>query len=297
MTVCTVCGGSGERTFEKEGFWILSCVGCGHRYAEVEASPKHVAETYDDDYFFGGGAGYPNYLEESEVVRAHGARYARRIRRWTEPGDVLDVGAAAGFFLDGLTDGGWRGMGIEPNGRLAAYARSEVRVDVQQGALEDLPNARQFDLVTMVQVLGHFLDPRRALAAAAGATRPGGHWLIETWDRTSLSARVLGPRWHEYSPPSVLHWFSRRGVERLAADFGFEPVAHGRPVKWLGAKHARSLLSHKLGNSALGRAAEAVLGRIPAGVALPYPPEDLFWVLLRHSGTGSSSPRILPMVP
>lgn len=283
MTTCTVCGNEGSRSFQKDGYWVLSCPDCGHQFAELDAEPSHVSKTYGDDYFFGGGAGYPNYIGEANVIRAHGRRYAERIARWVPPGEVLDVGAAAGFFLAGLTDAGWRGTGIEPNGRLAAYARAEVHIDVQQGTLEDLPPTRQFDLVSMVQVMGHFLDPRRALEAAARSTRPGGHWLIETWDRASLSARLLGENWHEYSPPSVVHWFSRDGLTRLAGEFGFEPIAHGRPTKWLGVDHARSLLSHKLGDSALGRITDATLGRLPAGLALPYPPEDLFWVLLKRA--------------
>ena len=73
-------------------------------------------------------------------------------------------------------------------------------------------------------------------------TAPGGVWVIETWDRESVVARLLGRRWHEINPPSVLHWFSRRSLDALLASLGFERVARGRPRKTIGADHVRALL-------------------------------------------------------
>src|SRR5205085_11122433 len=112
-----------------------------------------------------------------------------------------------------------------------------------------------FDLVLMLQVLPHFVDPAAALQKAARLVRPGGHLLIETWDRESWTARLSGRRWHEYSPPSVLHWFSRGGVARLASAAGFEEVAIGRPSKWIAAAHTKSGLRHKSEASFFNRVA------------------------------------------
>jgi hypothetical protein len=43
----------------------------------------------------------------------------------------------------------------------------------------------------------------------------GRAWIIETWNRDDWVARLLGRHWHEYSPPSVLHWFNPDGLRRL----------------------------------------------------------------------------------
>jgi len=238
---------------------------------------------YGDDYFKGGGAGYPNYLAESKLLRNHGRRYGKIMQRYCQPGRVLDVGSAAGFILQGLTDCGWQGEGIEPNDTMAAHARQQLGLAVKTGTLEQLSFEHTYDLITFVQVLPHFFDLRRALTVAASLTAPNGYWLIETWNRRSLTARISGQGWHEYSPPSVLHWFSPTEVSTLGRELGFRTVAQGRPQKWINAAHAKSLLRYKLQESPASRWLIPVLNLVPDGLNIPYPAEDLFWILLKKA--------------
>lgn len=248
-----------------------------------------MARVYGDAYFRGGGAGYPDYLEEGPRLVEHGRRYARLLGRLTPPGTVLDIGAAAGFVLRGFVESAWSGRGVEPNAAMAAHAREQLGLDVETGTLESLATRDRFDVVSMIQVVAHLRDPRAALARAAEFTRPNGYWLIETWNRESLTARCLGRRWHEYSPPSVLHWFSPAGLRALGARCGMVEVARGRPVKSIRAGHAVSLLRYKLGGSGPGRWAARVLGLLPDGLTLPYPLDDLFWMILQRKGAPETS--------
>jgi SAM-dependent methyltransferase len=276
---CPVCSDPTDRVFKVHGYWIRACRSCGHRLAEIEADRRHVAAIYGDEYFIGGGAGYPGYLHEASVLAKSGRAYARIAGRHMALGSVLDVGAAAGFILRSFVRAGWHGVGIEPNASMAEHARGELGLDVRTGTLEEFATEERFDLVTMIQVLPHLWDLERGLANAASLTRPGGHWLVETWDRASVTARILGRQWHEYSPPSVLHWFTRDGVARLAARHGFREVAHGRPRKRIVGAHAVSLLEHEFRGTPVARAIHALRGLVPAEI--PYPSEDVFWVLLR----------------
>lgn len=279
VTVCPICAGPTRRDFEVHGYWVRACSDCGHQYAELAPGPDHVEAVYSDAYFSDGGAGYPRYLDQAGIVEATGRYYARLAARYMTPGSILDIGAAAGFILKSFVDAGWRGAGIEPNASMAAFARTNLGLDVQTGTLEGLDSSARYNLITMIQVLPHFWDIRRAIDVAAGLTASNGYWLVETWDRKSWTARILGKRWHEYSPPSVLHWFTRDGVARLAARHGFREVAHGWRLKWLLGKHAVSLLDYKFKGTAAAKVVGALSGLVPARV--PYPSEDLFWVLLQ----------------
>jgi SAM-dependent methyltransferase len=281
VLLCPICNSPTRQLFVKDGYPIRGCEVCGHRFAEVPPDPGHVARVYGDDYFHGGGAGYSDYLGEADLLRGRGRWYARLLARYARPGTLLDVGAAAGFILQGFIDRGWTGKGLEPNPAMAEHARTRFGLQVATGTLEDLQPGESFDLVSLIQVLPHFVEPRRALAAAAAVTRPEGYWLIETWNRASLTAWVFGESWHEYSPPSMLHWFSPEGVQRLAGQFGFRKVARGRPPRWINGGHAKSLLRHKLGTSAPAKVASRLLAVVPDRPAIPYPAEDLFWMLLR----------------
>jgi SAM-dependent methyltransferase len=279
---CPICQNLSDRIFQKDGYWILECKSCHHRYAEMTPSADHSHQIYQDAYFNGGAAGYPDYLNEEKILTTHGRRYSLILKEFTAPGTLLDVGTAAGFILKGFQECGWQGIGLEPNSSMADYGRTHLGLQIESGNLEQFSSDQQFDLVNMIQVIAHFFDLRQALRKAADTTKPGGFWLIETWDRESWIARSLGRYWHEYSPPSVLHWFSPTDLNLLVAQFGFSEVARGRPLKRLSGAHAKSLLGHKLQNSPFGWL-RGGLRAIPDHLVIPYPTFDLFWILFQKS--------------
>ena len=283
VTSCPLCGDVSARLFEKHGHGIARCQDCGHRFAQIAVSEAHIDSVYGDDYFQGGGAGYRDYLSESSLLRAHGQRYGRLLKRFAPAGEVLDVGAAAGFLLQGLQDEGWHGAGLEPNDRMAAYAREQSGLNVFTGSLETFSSTRQFEVVSLIQVVAHFVDPREAFAKVSELVRPGGLCLIETWNVASWTARLFGSEWHEYSPPSVLHWFTPDRLADLLAEFGLHQVARGRPSKWINAGHAASLLQHKLSHNRWTRWLASPLNLLPSHLALPYFGDDLFWGVYRKS--------------
>ena len=279
---CPLCDAGSRRALLVAGYWIRQCDGCGHQFAEIVIDEAHVRSVYGDAYFRCGGDGYADYLAEGPLLIDRGRRYARLLGRHRSPGSVLDVGAAAGFTLRGFATAGWRPAGVEPNATMARYAREQVGMPVANASFESWTPDQPYDLVTMFQVLPHLGDPRRALDLARAALVDDGLLLIETWDRCSLTARLLGKQWHEYSPPSVLHWFTKAGLIRLAEAVGLRTVASGRLAKWIRASHAKSLLQSKSARSPISRWMLAATRWIPDGAALPYPAEDLFWLLLER---------------
>jgi SAM-dependent methyltransferase len=140
-------------------------------------------------------------------------------------------------------------------------------------------NGERFDAVSIIQVIAHVGEPAELLKAAHEVLVPGGQVLIETWDRASVSARLFKQRWHEYSPPSVVQWFTRPELDNLMKRVGCIKVATGRYPKWITAAHGRQLVEHRMGTDHLAsRAARA----IPAGLKVPYPGDDLFWAIYRR---------------
>jgi SAM-dependent methyltransferase len=271
-----------QACFEIDGYRIVDCQTCGHRFVENPISAQHVADVYSDAYFTdGAAAGYVDYLSEGEMLRKRGQTYGEIINRHTQPGHMLDVGAAAGFLLKGFMDQGWQGQGVEPNGTMARYGNEQLGVKIAHSPVEAFRSEQPFDLVSMIQVIPHFWNLTEGLQVLSDLTKPGGYWLIETWNKDSKMAKLFGKSWHEYSPPSVLHWFTPDSLQSFARQYGFEKVAQGRPGKKIQAHHAKSLLSYKLEGSALATPARAMMRLIPDKLTIPYPAEDLFYMVLR----------------
>ena len=199
-----------------------------------------------------------------------------------KPGRLFDVGAAAGFIMNGFAREGWACHGVEPNAQMARLAR-KAGFDVTNSDFENVSLDEQFDLVSMVQVVPHFHDLEAAARTAADLTRPGGYWLVETWNHHSWTARIFGRFWHEYSPPTVLHWFCSKSLDELAARHGMVSIARGRPQKYLLGQHAKSLLDHCFRKSLFTLPLTLLLRLIPDRLRIWYPGEDLTWVLYQST--------------
>ncbi len=165
---------------------------------------------------------------------------------------------------------------------MAEHARQQG-LQVFTGTLENFQTNDQYDLVTMIQVLPHFYDIKRALAVASEITKQNGYWLVETWNRDSLFARIFGTAWHEYSPPSVLNYFSSGGLKKLAVQYGFNKVAQGRPKKRLSGRHAKSLICYNVKGTSRNHFFQGIVNLIPDQVIIPYPAFDLIWTLFQKS--------------
>jgi SAM-dependent methyltransferase len=278
---CPVCGAVGRLYFRHAVCGIHRCPDCGDLFADYALPADHVDSTYGDGYFEGGGAGYPGYHLDRDILIETGRRYGRLAARHHAPGSILDVGAAAGYILKGYQETGWRGRGIEPNPRMAERARADSGVEVAVGTLEEYRDDRRYDLVSIIQVAAHFRDLPRAFANAAALVADGGLLLVETWNADSRTARFWGKRWHEFSPPSVLHWFTPESLARLVGRSGLQEVARGRPKKRLSGAHARSILTHAVEGSAGLSILKPFGALIPSRLAIPYPAEDLFWAIYR----------------
>lgn len=272
---CPLCKYESKFAFSAKGFDLRDCVKCSHRFTAISADEAHVAEVYGDEYFSGGGAGYSDYLAEGEMLEKRGQMYAKTLEKHSvEKGKMLDVGAAAGFLLKGFLSENWKGIGLEPNAEMAKFGLEKLNLEIIQGSLESFETNEKFDLISMIQVAAHFYEPQIAFQKAFELLNENGFLLIETWNRDSLSARIFGKNWHEYSPPSVLQFFSEKGLTEFLQTIGFEKIARGRPSKKISGAHAKSLLKYRLGDNFL-------LKLIPDNLNFPYPSEDLFWAIFR----------------
>lgn len=280
---CPICDQSSVRLFRKNSYWIRECDRCHHQFAEEQPTAKGVSQIYDGQYFQGDGPGYIDYLAEADLLQQLGQYYADRLAYYVLPGTVLDVGAAAGFILKGLMDSGWRGEGLEPNPRIAEFGQQQLGLKMTVGTLENYPTSDRFELVMMVQVIQHFYNLKLALHTASMVTKPGGYWLIETWDRSSLLARMRGQNWHAYTPPSRSHWFSPPELERLVAQYGFREVARGSPSKWMNGQYRKSVLRYQLMDKAWGKAVAQSLNLMPDQMKTPYIGGDIFWGLYQKA--------------
>ena len=225
---CLFCGVSDERLrFREEPFRVVECRRCGLVYVTPRLPPEALHEMYQDEYWSSERArefGYAGYLGGARnYLRTYRLRRQVITARRPEPGSVLDVGCAAGFFLATMAELGWRTTGLEISARMVAYATGELGLpDVRRGDLlsVDLP-PRAFDVVTLWDVIEHLEDPRAHLARAREALADDGLLVLETQNVASAFARLLGRKWQHYKHEEHLFHFDPRSLGRLLEGAGF----------------------------------------------------------------------------
>ncbi|WP_406009399.1 class I SAM-dependent methyltransferase [Streptomyces sp. NBC_00637] len=203
---CPWCGSKRLRTrlrapdlrHRRPGTFVVDeCRDCAHAFQ----NPRLTAE----------GLALYGAEGEERADPGHLRATARAMLPFPEPESWLDVGtgdasfpaAARELFTYTAFDG------VDPTPRVER-ARAAGRLDeAHLGRLttpEVLSRLRgRYDVVSMLHHLEHTRDPKRELAAALTALRPGGHLLVQLPDPASASAAVLGRWWPSYDQPRHLH--------------------------------------------------------------------------------------------
>lgn len=197
----------------RKTFRIVKCSSCGHIF--VNPMPNLLTNyiaTEDNVYL------------ASREQRIHTARKSVVTIRKYLPAQsrLLDVGCAAGFFLD-VAANEFKVEGLELSEWAADHAsRNHL---VHKKPLSQLDFSERFDVITMFGVIEHFSNPAEEIAAAHRALKPGGYLFIYTGDVSSLTARILRKKWWWYQGMH-LQYFSRNSLDLLLKRGGFEILEH-----------------------------------------------------------------------
>jgi 2-polyprenyl-3-methyl-5-hydroxy-6-metoxy-1,4-benzoquinol methylase len=269
----------------KDGYQIHENIDCGHRMMRLDDIKDPVSKLYDDSYFLEGGAGYADYIADKYQYRLRALWYPRVIKRHgLNSGKILEIGSAAGFTLEVFKEKGWDVRGIEPNPSMVKYSTETLQIPTQCSTVEEAVIDEKYDSILMLQVLEHLRNPLSVLKKLKQHIKPDGLLLVETWSYHSWLAKTLGPFWHQYSPPTVIHWFTGKALVKLLRMAGFKFETMGRPLKFISLKNGFSLLQDKysiLNTKISNRIINSVLGNI----IIPYPPFDVFWAVFFPIGS------------
>jgi 2-polyprenyl-3-methyl-5-hydroxy-6-metoxy-1,4-benzoquinol methylase len=208
---------------------LVQCRNCGLVYVNPRPDSNELYALYGESYFCNndsGTVGYTDYLNDEANIRKTFTRRLKRLERFVEPGRVLDVGCAAGFFLVQAQARGWQVEGLDVSHFAINYTQDRFGFSVQRGSLLELnypPNS--YDLVTMWDVVEHVPDPRGYVQRVAELLRPGGVFALATPDIDSLPARLAGKRWVGYKlSEEHVYYFAPRTLRRMLSEAGMNVI-------------------------------------------------------------------------
>ena len=132
----------------------------------------------------------------------------------------MDIGCAAGYFLEWLGKRGWQAEGIDISEVAASYGL-EKKLSIRIGdylAQEESPAS--YDLITLWASIEHLTKPKEILQRIHRDLRPQGRLIISTC-RYGGIARLFGKNWRYINVPEHLFFFSQNNLKDLCQQVGF----------------------------------------------------------------------------
>ncbi|MBK7877430.1 MAG: class I SAM-dependent methyltransferase [Planctomycetes bacterium] len=256
---CAVCGEDRPRSYRPGmysvagvPFHLVRCP-CGMVYVNPRPDGPTLGRMYSDPAYYTEGYNLgvetENYFDRRDELVQQYTETARALSaELGGTGELLELGSAGGFFLEGAKRAGFRVRGVELSAPAADFSRRELGLDVYEGWLEHAPwPDGTFDVAYADNVLEHTTDPLGTLAKLRALLKPGGHLVVivpsyvnSPWFRALLLAQRVLPRKllgeelvrilkldpaKDSGHPYHILEFDRATLTRLVRAAGFEVVS------------------------------------------------------------------------
>ncbi len=194
---------------------LLRCQHCGLVRVREFLHVRHLTESWDR------GGIYQSSYVAGETWRR---KVSISLLNWvhdhvTPPGSILDVGCAAGFFLDEASHRGWECWGIDLSEAFITYVKNHFSdIEAYHGDLYDprLPEG-YFKAIVCCDTLGYTTDPLDVLKRAYRLLSAGGYLFM-----TNLYANRLIRVRKELL--TFNYYFDKSCLQGLLSKAGFHEV-------------------------------------------------------------------------
>ncbi|MER3463614.1 MAG: class I SAM-dependent methyltransferase [Chitinophagaceae bacterium] len=235
-----------DYSVSKEDFVIWQCGTCTLRFTQDAPTEDSIAPYYKS----------PDYISHTNAKKGLLNNLYQRVRKYTleqkakllieqtkaANGNLLDVGAGVGAFINVMQQKGWTAQGIEPDLDARLIAQQEFGTELSDTAVfYNLP-AQNFDAITLWHVLEHVHDLHRYVEQLKNLLVPNGKIFIAVPNYQSADAAIYRLKWAAYDVPRHLYHFSPTSMQALMERHGLNIIAK-KPM-WFDSFYI-SLLSSK----------------------------------------------------
>jgi len=130
-------------------------------------------------------------------------------------GNLLDIGAGTGDFLNYANKKKWNITGVEPSKKAKKLALQKG-IFLVENTTELTENS--FDVITLWHVLEHIPDLEKQLSELKRLCKPNGHIIVALPNYKSYDAKYYKGFWAGFDVPRHLWHFSKTAIEKLFSE-------------------------------------------------------------------------------
>jgi len=253
-TSCPNCGNKNifkvfsvkDYTVSEEEFEIWECRNCTQRFTQNIPDQENIGKYYQSE----------NYISHSDTSKGLINSLYHKVRKRTliqkknliekstgkNKGNILDVGAGTGAFLNTMKNANWNDTGLEPDKTAREKALELYGINLQEAEkIYSLPS-ESFDVITLWHVLEHVHELHKYLEQLKNLLSTDGNLFIAVPNYTSGDEKIYREYWAAYDVPRHLYHFSPKAMEILLNAHGLK-VEKMKPM-WYDSVYV-SMLSEK----------------------------------------------------
>ncbi len=242
MTKCIVC--KNTKHFHKQYIILTKCLKCSHIFYDKKLNYKDLQKIYSNDYFF--GQEYINYINDRKQVEKNANIRINSIKKYVKnikTKNLLEIGSAFGFFLN-VAKRKFRNLeGYEINSDAVDYARDYFKLQIykENFITKEFKN-KKYDIFCLFDVIEHLNNPDQYIKKIYEISSKDSYIFITTGDIDSFTAKIFGKNWRLIHPPSHVHYFSKKTIEILLNNNGYDVISN----KYIGYYRNFSFILNKL---------------------------------------------------
>ena len=208
-----------DHTVSGQEFEIYECKNCSLRFTQNVADENGISKYYQSE----------DYISHSDTSKGFVNSLYHFVRQITlksklsiitkysgsKAGEILDIGAGTGAFLNVMKSSGWNITGVEPDETARRNAFKNYQLNLLGN--EQLFNfqLQSFDAITMWHVLEHVHKLNEYILQAKNLLKENGVLIIAVPNYTSYDAEVYQQNWAAYDVPRHLYHFSPASMKEL----------------------------------------------------------------------------------
>jgi len=149
------------------------------------------------------------------------AQTVKEIKKHVSGLNLLEVGGNIGFVANEFKKHGYDVTNCELNEKCRTFSELVYDIKVEQDFFKI---TNKYDIVTLLDVLEHFEDPKIALEQAKSVLNSNGVIFIQLPNAESVTSKRLREKWDWWSPPDHTYHFTTDTLKRVCENTGFKIV-------------------------------------------------------------------------
>lgn len=221
----------------------------GYKYLSPIPSEKQLSHFYEKQYYqclqellkTGRGGRNPKLSGKNKKVRQKEQEWLEKtyftdmlavLNRFlgSKRGKVvLDIGCGTGEFLQFMKKSGWQTFGIEPSKEALKETKEKgilAYSSLEKFAVEQKKQRLKIDVITLINVLEHVINPKRTIANLKKFLGKGGILYVQVPNDFSklqdLASKKINQKQWWVAAPVHISYFNFQSLEKFLRSYGFD---------------------------------------------------------------------------